>query len=50
MTAEPGPHLIEVVIPTMFTPRQLRMMPHALRAITALPRPIGAAVKRRLYP
>ncbi len=48
--AEPGPHLIEVVIPTMFTARQLRVMPHALRALTALPRPVAAAVKRRLYP
>ncbi len=48
--AEPGPHLIEVVIPTAFSARQLRAMPYALRAIGALPRPLGAAVKRRLYP
>ena len=34
----------------MFTARQLRVMPHALRALTALPRPVAAAVKRRLYP
>ncbi len=48
--AEPGPHLIEVVIPTAFSPRQLRAMPYALRAIGALPRPLAAAMKRRLYP
>ena len=48
--AEPGPHLIEVVVPTMFTPRQLRAMPYALRALEKLPRPMAAAVKRRLYP
>ena len=48
--AEPGPHLIEVVIPTVFSPRQLRAMPYALRALTALPRPVASAVKRRLYP
>ena len=48
--AEPGPHLIEVVIPTVFTARQLRAMPYALRAISSLPRPLAAAVKRRLYP
>ncbi len=47
---EPGPHLIEVVIPTMFTSAQLRAMPFALRAIEKAPRPIAAALKRRLYP
>ncbi len=48
--AEPGPHLIEAVIPTMFSDRQLRAMPYALRALTILPRPLAAAVKSRLYP
>jgi acetolactate synthase I/II/III large subunit len=45
---EPGPHLIEAVIPSVFTPRQLRAMPYALRALEVLPRPIAAAVGRRL--
>jgi acetolactate synthase-1/2/3 large subunit len=48
--AEPGPHLIEAVVPSTLTPFQLRAMPHALRALGVLPRPIAAAVKRRLYP
>jgi acetolactate synthase I/II/III large subunit len=48
--AQPGPQVIEVVIPTVFSPRQLRAMPYALRALTALPRPVASAVKRRLYP
>jgi acetolactate synthase-1/2/3 large subunit len=48
--AEPGPHLIEMVIPSMFTPFQLRAMPYALRALGMLPRPLASAVKRRLYP
>jgi acetolactate synthase-1/2/3 large subunit len=48
--AEPGPHLIEAVLPTMFSPIQLRAMPYALRALTMLPRPLAAAIKRRLYP
>jgi len=48
--AEPGAHLIEVVVPTMFTPRQLRAMPLVLRALGILPRPVAAAIKRRLYP
>jgi acetolactate synthase I/II/III large subunit len=45
---EPGPHLIEAVIPNVFTARQLRAMPYALRALEALPRPIAAVVGRRL--
>jgi acetolactate synthase-1/2/3 large subunit len=48
--AEPGPHLIEVVVPTSFTPLQLRAMPHALNALRYLPRPVAAAVKRRIQP
>jgi acetolactate synthase I/II/III large subunit len=48
--AEPGPHLIEVVVPVAFSQRQLRAMPHAMRALEVLPRPIAQAVKRRLYP
>jgi acetolactate synthase-1/2/3 large subunit len=48
--SEPGPHLIEALVPTVFSPRQVRAMPYALRALESLPRPIGAAVKRRLYP
>jgi acetolactate synthase-1/2/3 large subunit len=47
---EPGPHLIEVLVPTMFSPLQLRAMPYALRALEKLPRPIASALKRRLYP
>ena len=48
--AEPGPHLIEVVIPTMFSSRQLRAMPYALGALGKLPRPLASAIKRRLNP
>ncbi len=48
--AEDGPHLIEVVVPTMFSARQLRAMPYALGALGKLPRPMASALKRRLYP
>jgi acetolactate synthase-1/2/3 large subunit len=48
--AEPGPHLIEVVVPPTFSERQLKAMPLALSALGKLPRPVAAAVKRRLYP
>ena len=48
--AEPGPHLIEALVPSMFTPMQLRAMPIALRALTKLPRPIATRVRDRLLP
>jgi acetolactate synthase-1/2/3 large subunit len=48
--AEPGPHLIEVVVPSIFTPRQVKAMPYALRALSALPQPMAAGIKRRLFP
>ena len=43
-------HLIEAVVPPTFSERQLRAMPVALSALGKLPRPVAAAVKRRLYP
>lgn len=46
--AEPGPHLIEVIVPNVYSARQLRAMPRALRVIERLPRPIASAVARRL--
>jgi acetolactate synthase-1/2/3 large subunit len=48
--AEPGPHLIEARVPSTLTPAQLRAMPYALKALGALPGPLAARVKDRLYP
>jgi acetolactate synthase-1/2/3 large subunit len=48
--AEPGPHLIEAVIPSVYSGLRLRALPHALRALEVLPRPIAKAIKRRVYP
>ena len=48
--AEPGPHLIEAAIPSIFNPRQLRLLPYGLRMLQMLPRPAAQALKRRLYP
>jgi acetolactate synthase-1/2/3 large subunit len=46
--AEPGPHVIEVLVPNVYSARQLQAMPHALRVIERLPRPIASALTRRL--
>jgi acetolactate synthase-1/2/3 large subunit len=48
--SEPGPHLIEAVIPSTLTPLQVRAMPYALRVLDRLPQPVAAAVKKRFYP
>jgi acetolactate synthase-1/2/3 large subunit len=48
--AEPGPHLIEIVVPPVFPPWQLKVMPYALRALSALPAPLAKRVKQRVYP
>jgi acetolactate synthase I/II/III large subunit len=48
--AEPGPHLIEAIVPSEYTGLRLRAMPLALRALRRLPRPLARAAKRRFYP
>src|SRR5437763_1699101 len=48
--AEPGPHLIEAVVPRVSSGLRLRAMPHALRVLEKLPRPVAKAAKSRLYP
>jgi acetolactate synthase-1/2/3 large subunit len=48
--AEPGPHLIEVVVPNVLSDRQLRAMPVALKALGRLPRPVAEVVRKRLSP
>lgn len=48
--AEPGPHVIEAVVPPVFTGRKLKALPLALKAMQALPNPLAKAVKRRIAP
>jgi acetolactate synthase I/II/III large subunit len=48
--AEPGPHLIEAMVPSEYSGLRLRAMPHGLRLLGKLPRPLARAAKRRFYP
>jgi acetolactate synthase I/II/III large subunit len=48
--AEPGPHLIEAVVPSVYSGFKLRAMPYGLKALEKLPRPIARAAKARFYP
>jgi len=48
--AAPGPHLIEVVVPSVLSGWKLKAMPYALRSLDVLPQPVAKAIKRRLAP
>ncbi|GAA6527822.1 acetolactate synthase large subunit [Intrasporangium sp. DVR] len=48
--AEPGPHLVEVAVPPVFSGRRLKALPMALGALESLPRPLARALKRRIAP
>jgi acetolactate synthase-1/2/3 large subunit len=48
--AEPGPRLIECVVPSVYSGFRLRAMPYGLRALEKMPRPLARAVKQRFYP
>src|SRR3954451_10516319 len=48
--AEPGPHLIEAVVPSVYSGFRLRAMPHALKVIEKLPRPMAKRAKARFAP
>jgi acetolactate synthase I/II/III large subunit len=47
---KPGPHLIEAVVPSVYSGFKLRAMPYGLRALEKLPRPIARAAKSKFYP
>lgn len=46
--AEPGPHLIEAVIPPVFSAGKLKALPVALKTLSALPAPIARRLQRRI--
>jgi acetolactate synthase-1/2/3 large subunit len=48
--SEPGPHLIEALVPSEYTGLRLKLMPRALNALEKLPRPLARAAKRKFYP
>jgi acetolactate synthase I/II/III large subunit len=48
--AEPGPHLIEALVPSVYSGLRLKAMPYGLKALEKLPRPIARAAKSKFYP
>jgi len=48
--AAPGPHLIEAVVPSVYSGLKLKAMPYALNALAKLPQPLARAAKSRFRP
>ncbi|HYD77709.1 acetolactate synthase large subunit [Ramlibacter sp.] len=48
--ATPGPHLIEAVVPSVFSGLKLRVLPWLLRSLGSLPQPVARGLKRKLAP
>ena len=48
--ANPGPHLIEAVVPESLDGAKRRILPWMLRALPSLPAPLARALKRKIAP
>ncbi|HJV52092.1 MAG TPA: acetolactate synthase large subunit [Noviherbaspirillum sp.] len=48
--ATPGPHLIEAMVPNVFSGLKLRVLPYLLRSLENLPQPVARALKRKVAP
>lgn len=48
--AQPGPHLIEGVVPEALSGAKRRLLPWLLRSMPRLPQPVARALKRKIAP
>lgn len=47
---EPGPHLIDAIVPSEYEGLKLKVLPHLLGAMSKIPSPIAKALKKKLAP
>jgi len=47
---EPGPHLIEAIVPSEFKGLKLKALPHVLGALGSVPAPLAKAIKKKVAP
>lgn len=47
---EPGPHLIDAIVPSEYEGLKLKFLPHVLGAMSKIPLPIAKALKKKLAP
>ena len=48
--ANPGPHLIEVIVPQSISGLKRKILPWLLRSLPNLPKPVAQALKRKIAP
>jgi len=48
--SNPGPHLIEAIVPSVFKGLKLKAMPHVLGALDSLPVPLAKVIKNKVAP
>jgi acetolactate synthase-1/2/3 large subunit len=47
---QPGPHLIEAIVPSEFKGLKLKALPHILGALDSVPAPLAKAIKKKVAP
>lgn len=47
---EPGPHLIDAVVPSEYTGLKLKALPHLLGALNSIPPPVARMIKKKFSP
>jgi acetolactate synthase I/II/III large subunit len=47
---QPGPHLIEAIVPSEFKGLKLKALPHVLGALDNVPAPLAKAIKKKVAP
>ena len=47
---EPGPHLIDAIVPSEYEGLKLKVLPHLLGAMGKIPSPIAKALKKKIAP
>ena len=47
---EPGPHLIDAIVPSEYEGLKLKFLPHVLGAMGSIPSPIAKALKKKIAP
>ncbi len=48
--SEPGPHLIDAIVPSEYEGLKLKILPHLLGAMDKIPAPIAKTIKKKLAP
>ena len=48
--SEPGPHLIDAIVPSEYEGLKLKFLPHVLSAMGKIPSPLAKAIKRKIAP